>query len=64
MDYKRKVRDLAQEYKKAGAKEKEERKNRYYMPEENRNKVSLRDDFLAGYGIDLLISAILEYINQ
>uniref|UniRef100_A0A9J7YYR2 Pre-mRNA-splicing factor ATP-dependent RNA helicase DHX16 n=1 Tax=Cyprinus carpio carpio TaxID=630221 RepID=A0A9J7YYR2_CYPCA len=38
LDYKRKVRDLARDYKKAGAKEKEERKNRYYMPEENRNK--------------------------
>uniref|UniRef100_A0A9J8BFX9 RNA helicase n=1 Tax=Cyprinus carpio carpio TaxID=630221 RepID=A0A9J8BFX9_CYPCA len=39
LDYKRNIRDLARDYKKAGAKEKEERKNRYYMPEENRNKV-------------------------
>ncbi|KTF95383.1 hypothetical protein cypCar_00031313 [Cyprinus carpio] len=38
LDYKRNIRDLARDYKKAGAKEKEERKNRYYMPEENRNK--------------------------
>ncbi|CAM4555072.1 unnamed protein product [Leuciscus chuanchicus] len=38
LDYKRQIRDLARDYKKAGAKEKEERKNRYYMPEENRNK--------------------------
>lgn len=41
MDYKRTVRDLARDYKKAGAKEKEERKNRYYMPEESRRKVKL-----------------------
>uniref|UniRef100_A0A8C2GRB4 RNA helicase n=1 Tax=Cyprinus carpio TaxID=7962 RepID=A0A8C2GRB4_CYPCA len=39
LDYKRNIRDLARDYKKAGAKEKEERKNRYYMPEENRNKL-------------------------
>ncbi|XP_067306450.1 pre-mRNA-splicing factor ATP-dependent RNA helicase DHX16 [Pseudorasbora parva] len=38
LDYKRQIRDLARDYKKAGAKEKEERKNRYYMPEEKRNK--------------------------
>ncbi|KPP73878.1 putative pre-mRNA-splicing factor ATP-dependent RNA helicase DHX16 [Scleropages formosus] len=38
LDYKKTVRDLAKEYKKAGAKEKEERKNRYYMPEEKRSK--------------------------
>lgn len=38
LEYKRKLRDLASEYKKAGAKEHEERKNRYYMPEEKRNK--------------------------
>ncbi|TWW80013.1 pre-mRNA-splicing factor ATP-dependent RNA helicase DHX16 [Takifugu flavidus] len=36
--YKRTLRDLAKDYKKAGAKEEEERKNRYYMPEENRRK--------------------------
>lgn len=41
LEYKKKVRDLAQEYKQAGAREKEERKNRYYMPEEIRNKVML-----------------------
>lgn len=37
--YKRTLRDLAKDYKKAGAKEEEERKNRYYMPEEKRTKV-------------------------
>lgn len=37
--YKRTLRDLAKDYKKAGAKEEEERKNRYYMPEEKRRKV-------------------------
>lgn len=40
LDYKRTLRDLAKDYKKAGAKEQEERKNRYYMPEEKRSKVS------------------------
>uniref|UniRef100_A0A667X600 Pre-mRNA-splicing factor ATP-dependent RNA helicase DHX16 n=1 Tax=Myripristis murdjan TaxID=586833 RepID=A0A667X600_9TELE len=39
LEYKRTLRDLARDYKKAGAKEKEERKNRYYMPEEKRSKV-------------------------
>lgn len=39
LDYKRTLRDLATDYKKAGAKEQEERKNRYYMPEEKRSKV-------------------------
>ncbi|XP_077577302.1 pre-mRNA-splicing factor ATP-dependent RNA helicase DHX16 [Stigmatopora nigra] len=38
LDYKRTLRDLAKDYKKAGAKEHEERKNRYYMPEEIRRK--------------------------
>ncbi|KAM9353294.1 pre-mRNA-splicing factor ATP-dependent RNA helicase DHX16 [Symphorus nematophorus] len=38
LEYKRTLRDLAQDYKKAGAKEQEERKNRYYMPEEKRSK--------------------------
>ncbi|KAM4601428.1 pre-mRNA-splicing factor ATP-dependent RNA helicase DHX16 isoform 2-T2 [Polymixia lowei] len=38
LEYKRTLRDLAKDYKKAGAKEKEERKNRYYMPEEKRSK--------------------------
>uniref|UniRef100_A0A667WGD5 Pre-mRNA-splicing factor ATP-dependent RNA helicase DHX16 n=1 Tax=Myripristis murdjan TaxID=586833 RepID=A0A667WGD5_9TELE len=38
LEYKRTLRDLARDYKKAGAKEKEERKNRYYMPEEKRSK--------------------------
>ncbi|XP_072249637.1 pre-mRNA-splicing factor ATP-dependent RNA helicase DHX16 [Leuresthes tenuis] len=38
LEYKRTLRDLAKEYKKAGAKEQEERKNRYYMPEEKRRK--------------------------
>lgn len=40
--YKRTLRDLAKDYKKAGAKEEEERKNRYYMPEEKRSKVRMR----------------------
>lgn len=39
LEYKKQIRDLAKDYKKAGNKEKEERKNRYYMPEEIRNKV-------------------------
>ncbi len=51
LDYKRQVRDLAQDYKKAGAKEKEERKNRYYMPEETRNKVGLSGELQGDYGI-------------
>lgn len=38
LEYKRTLRDLAKDYKKAGAHEKEERKNRYYMPEEKRSK--------------------------
>lgn len=42
LEYKRTLRDLAKDYKKAGAKEHEERKNRYYMPEEIRSKVDLR----------------------
>lgn len=43
LEYKRTLRDLAKDYKKAGAKEQEERKNRYYMPEEKRSKVGTRD---------------------
>uniref|UniRef100_M4AFU2 Pre-mRNA-splicing factor ATP-dependent RNA helicase DHX16 n=1 Tax=Xiphophorus maculatus TaxID=8083 RepID=M4AFU2_XIPMA len=38
LEYKRTLRDLAKDYKQAGAKEQEERKNRYYMPEERRSK--------------------------
>ncbi|KAG7216551.1 hypothetical protein INR49_002038 [Caranx melampygus] len=38
LEYKRTLRDLAKDYKKAGAKEQEERRNRYYMPEEKRSK--------------------------
>ncbi|XP_076593651.1 pre-mRNA-splicing factor ATP-dependent RNA helicase DHX16 [Chaetodon auriga] len=38
LEYKRTLRDLAKDYKKAGAREQEERKNRYYMPEETRSK--------------------------
>ncbi|KAG8448692.1 hypothetical protein GDO86_015677 [Hymenochirus boettgeri] len=38
LDYKRRVRDLAREYKKAGEKERMEKHDRYFMPEENRNK--------------------------
>lgn len=52
LEYKRKLRDLASEYKKAGAKEHEERKNRYYMPEEKRNKVQLRPGRVQGVVID------------
>nr|XP_055053012.1 pre-mRNA-splicing factor ATP-dependent RNA helicase DHX16 isoform X1 [Misgurnus anguillicaudatus] len=44
LDYKRKIRDLARDYKKAGVKEKEERKNRYYMPEEKRSKTIPQKD--------------------
>lgn len=43
LQYKRTLRDLATDYKKAGAKEQEERKNRYYMPEEKRRKVRMRN---------------------
>ena len=39
LEYKRRVRDLAREYKRAGEKEKLEKSNRYYMPEETRDKV-------------------------
>lgn len=39
LEYKRTLRDLAKDYKSAGIKEHEERKNRYYMPEEKRSKV-------------------------
>ncbi|XP_067865713.1 LOW QUALITY PROTEIN: pre-mRNA-splicing factor ATP-dependent RNA helicase DHX16 [Heterodontus francisci] len=38
LDYKKKVRDLAKEYKAAGDQEKQEQSNRYYMPEESRSK--------------------------
>ncbi|XP_072405879.1 pre-mRNA-splicing factor ATP-dependent RNA helicase DHX16 [Chiloscyllium punctatum] len=38
LDYKKKVRDLAREYKAAGEQEKQEQSNRYYMPEESRSK--------------------------
>lgn len=38
LEYKHTLWDLAKDYKKAGAKEHEERKNRYYMPEEKRSK--------------------------
>nr|DBA20571.1 TPA: hypothetical protein GDO54_017333 [Pyxicephalus adspersus] len=38
LEYKRKVRDLAKEYKKAGEKERMEKHDRYFMPEESRNK--------------------------
>ncbi|KAJ6652892.1 hypothetical protein lerEdw1_010550 [Lerista edwardsae] len=40
LEYKRKVRDLAKQYKQAGEQEKLEKSNRYYMPEESRNKCS------------------------
>lgn len=39
LEYKRKVRDLAKQYKEAGNQEKLEKSNRYYMPEESRSKV-------------------------
>ncbi|KAM6472569.1 pre-mRNA-splicing factor ATP-dependent RNA helicase DHX16 isoform 1-T1 [Liasis olivaceus] len=38
LEYKRKVRDLAKQYKQAGEQEKMEKSNRYYMPEESRSK--------------------------
>ncbi|XP_048345601.1 pre-mRNA-splicing factor ATP-dependent RNA helicase DHX16 isoform X1 [Sphaerodactylus townsendi] len=38
LEYKRKVRDLANQYKQAGEQEKREKSNRYYMPEESRSK--------------------------
>ncbi|XP_048376075.2 pre-mRNA-splicing factor ATP-dependent RNA helicase DHX16 isoform X1 [Stegostoma tigrinum] len=38
LEYKKKVRDLAREYKAAGDQEKQEQSNRYYMPEESRSK--------------------------
>ncbi|XP_034277526.1 pre-mRNA-splicing factor ATP-dependent RNA helicase DHX16 [Pantherophis guttatus] len=38
LEYKRKVRDLAKQYKQAGEQEKMEKHNRYYMPEESRSK--------------------------
>lgn len=53
LEYKRTIRDMAKEYKKAGAKEQEERKNRYYMPEEKRNKV----------GLNFTYSGIVGYLN-
>uniref|UniRef100_A0A665U302 Pre-mRNA-splicing factor ATP-dependent RNA helicase DHX16 n=1 Tax=Echeneis naucrates TaxID=173247 RepID=A0A665U302_ECHNA len=46
LEYKRTLRDLAKDYKKAGAKEQEERKNRYYMPEEKRIKLFPLINFL------------------
>uniref|UniRef100_A0A8C4DIC3 RNA helicase n=1 Tax=Dicentrarchus labrax TaxID=13489 RepID=A0A8C4DIC3_DICLA len=50
LEYKRTLRDLAKDYKKAGAREQEERKNRYYMPEEKRSKVGTRDVTLCFFG--------------
>uniref|UniRef100_K7FZK1 Activating signal cointegrator 1 complex subunit 3 n=1 Tax=Pelodiscus sinensis TaxID=13735 RepID=K7FZK1_PELSI len=38
LEYKRRVRDLAKDYKQAGEQEKLEKSNRYYMPEESRSK--------------------------
>ncbi|XP_075692501.1 pre-mRNA-splicing factor ATP-dependent RNA helicase DHX16 [Rhinoderma darwinii] len=38
LEYKRSVRDLAKEYKQAGEKERMEKHDRYFMPEENRSK--------------------------
>lgn len=46
LEYKRTLRDLAKDYKKAGVKEQEERKNRYYIPEEKRNKVGVKSRIL------------------
>lgn len=39
LEYKRRVRDLAKDYKRAGEQEKLEKSSRYYMPEESRGKV-------------------------
>lgn len=52
LEYKRRVRDLAREYKQAGEKEKLEKSNRYYMPEETRGKVRKRGfgGVLGGFG--------------
>ncbi|XP_043352564.1 pre-mRNA-splicing factor ATP-dependent RNA helicase DHX16 isoform X1 [Dermochelys coriacea] len=38
LEYKRRVRDLAKDYKRAGEQEKLEKSSRYYMPEESRGK--------------------------
>nr|XP_033771274.1 pre-mRNA-splicing factor ATP-dependent RNA helicase DHX16 [Geotrypetes seraphini] len=38
LEYRKRVRDLAKDYKKAGDQEKMEKSNRYYMPEETRRK--------------------------
>ncbi|XP_068106514.1 pre-mRNA-splicing factor ATP-dependent RNA helicase DHX16 [Hyperolius riggenbachi] len=38
LEYKRSVRDLAKEYKKAGERERMEKHDRYFMPEETRSK--------------------------
>ncbi|XP_018416161.1 PREDICTED: putative pre-mRNA-splicing factor ATP-dependent RNA helicase DHX16 isoform X1 [Nanorana parkeri] len=38
LEYKRSVRDMAKEYKKAGEKERMEKHDRYFMPEETRSK--------------------------
>uniref|UniRef100_A0A8C0G6U7 RNA helicase n=1 Tax=Chelonoidis abingdonii TaxID=106734 RepID=A0A8C0G6U7_CHEAB len=39
LEYKRRVRDLAKDYKRAGEQEKLEKSSRYYMPEESRGKI-------------------------
>ncbi|XP_054039849.1 pre-mRNA-splicing factor ATP-dependent RNA helicase DHX16 isoform X2 [Rissa tridactyla] len=48
LEYKRRVRDLAREYKRAGEKEKLEKSNRYYIPEETRGKIPEREEVLGG----------------
>lgn len=54
LEYKRTLRDLAKDYKKAGVKEQEERKNRYYIPEEKRNKVGVKSRILTYWRDSLL----------
>ncbi|KAM6396223.1 LOW QUALITY PROTEIN: pre-mRNA-splicing factor ATP-dependent RNA helicase DHX16 [Rhynochetos jubatus] len=45
LEYKRRVRDLAREYKRAGEKEKLEKSNRYYIPREMRSgKIPEREE--------------------
>ena len=57
LEYKRRVRDLAREYKRAGEKEKLEKSNRYYMPEETRDKVGKGIEMGFGGGLGVKITA-------
>ncbi|XP_066426692.1 pre-mRNA-splicing factor ATP-dependent RNA helicase DHX16 isoform X3 [Molothrus aeneus] len=42
--YKRRLRDLARDYKRAGAREQLERSSRYHIPEESRDKIPEREE--------------------